>query len=247
MVLKVVKKKLSAGKHAGVGKDLLKIEERYQRLVELSPDMIALHSNGKYIYMNPAGLRILGSPSQEEIIGKPVSEVIHPESREVVKSRIRQLEDGEDVPPIEEKFLRLDGTIVDVEVTAAPIPSRGKPMIQVLARDITKRKQTEEALKQTIDASQRLAFEKMIMAEIGQIVSSTLDIEEVYKLFSEKVKTLLPYDRIAINLINKDGVTLINRYVEGESAPGRNAGEHFPVGGNLNGNDNQESERAIAR
>ena len=231
MIPKVDNKKLSAGKHVGAEDDLLKIEERYQRLVELSPDMIALHSNGKYIYMNPAGLRILGASSQEEIIGKPVSEIIHPESREVVKSRIQQLEDGADVPPIEEKFVRLDGTIVDVEVTAAPIPSRGKPMIQVLARDITKRKRTEEALKRSIDASQRLAFEKMIMAEIGQIISSTLDIEEVYKLFSEKVKTLLPYDRIAINLIKKDGVTLINRYVEGESAPGRNAGEIFPLAG----------------
>jgi PAS domain S-box-containing protein len=231
MIPKVDNKKLSAGKHVEAEGDLLKIEERYQRLVELSPDMIALHSNGKYIYMNPAGLRILGASSQEEIIGKPVSEIIHPESREVVKSRIQQLEDGADVPPIEEKFVRLDGTIVDVEVTAAPIPSRGKPMIQVLARDITKRKRTEEALKRSIDASQRLAFEKMIMAEIGQIISSTLDIEEVYKLFSEKVKTLLPYDRIAINLIKKDGVTLINRYVEGESAPGRNAGEIFPLAG----------------
>ena len=231
MVPKVDKKKLSAGKRAGAGKDLFKIEERYQRLVELSPDMIALHSDGKYIYMNPAGLRILGASSQEEIIGKSVSEIIHPESREVVKSRIQQLEGGEDVPPIEEKFVRLDGTSVDVEVTAAPIPSRGKPMIQVLARDITKRKRTEEALKRSIDASQRLAFEKMIMAEIGQIISSTLDIEEVYKLFSEKVKTLIPYDRIAINLINKDGVTLINRYVEGDSAPGRDAGEIFPLAG----------------
>lgn len=127
MVPKVDKKKLSAGKRAGAGKDLFKIEERYQRLVELSPDMIALHSDGKYIYMNPAGLRILGASSQEEIIGKSVSEIIHPESREVVKSRIQQLEGGEDVPPIEEKFVRLDGTSVDVEVTAAPIPSGENP------------------------------------------------------------------------------------------------------------------------
>ncbi len=214
-------------------KDLLKIEERYQRLVELSPDMIALHSKGKYVYMNPAGLKILGASRLEEVIGKPVFEVIHPESRENVQSRIQQLESGKDVPPIEEKFIRLDGKSVDVEVTAAPLPFQGRPMIQVLARDITERKRTEEALKRSEEAAQRLAFEKMIMAEIGQIISSTLDIEEVYTLFSEKVKSLLPYDRIAINLINRDGCTLADRYVEGIPVPGRKAGETFPKAGTL--------------
>jgi PAS domain S-box-containing protein len=255
MVSKVSKKKISAGGSAGAGKDPLKIEESYRRLVELSPDMMALHSNGKYLYMNPAGLKILRASSQEEILGKPVSEIIHPESREMVKSRIRQLENGKDVPPIEEKFLRLDGTIVDVEVTAAPIPSNGKPMIQVLARDITQRKQTEKALKRSIHASQRLAFEQMIMAEIGRIVSSTLDIKEVYKFFAEKVKTLIPYDRLVMNLVNHDGITLVNQYVEGGSAPGRDAGESFPLAGTLtekmikirkgilfNGKDEQEVE-----
>ncbi len=71
------------------------------------------------------------------------------------------------------------------------------------------------------------------MAEIGRIISSNLNIEEVYALFSEKVKSLLPYDRIAINLINEDDVTLVTRYVEGGSAPERNVGDVQPKAGTL--------------
>jgi hypothetical protein len=67
------------------------------------------------------------------------------------------------------------------------------------------------------------------MAEIGRIINSTLNIDEIYALFSAKIKVLLPYDRITINLISKDGTTLINRYVEGDPAPERNAGDNYPI------------------
>ena len=71
------------------------------------------------------------------------------------------------------------------------------------------------------------------MAEIGRIISSNLNVEKVYALFSEKVKSLLPYDRIAINLINEDDATLVTRYVEGDSAPERNLGDAQPKAGTL--------------
>jgi formate hydrogenlyase transcriptional activator len=72
-----------------------------------------------------------------------------------------------------------------------------------------------------------------VVAEIGKVINLSLNIDEVYKLFSEQVKRVLPYDRIVINLVNKDGCTLTNRYVEGVSAPGRNIGEIFPMEGTL--------------
>ena len=88
-------------------------------------------------------------------------------------------------------------------------------------------------MRQREEEAQRLAEENANLAEIGRIANSTPNIEEVYELFSAKVRILLPYDRLVINLINKDGTTLINRYVEGESAPERNAGEVFPMAGTL--------------
>ena len=198
--------------------ELKKSEDRYRNLVELSPDMIALLNQGKYTYVNPAGIKMLGGSGPGDLIGRSVFEIIHPESLEMARERIKQLEQGKGVPLLEEKYIRFDGRIVDVEVAAAPIPFQGESMVQVIARDITERKQAEAALRKSEDEAHRLARENSVLAEIGRIISSTLTIEEVYKLFSGKVKSLIPYDRIAINLINEDGSTLIDRYVEGDAA-----------------------------
>lgn len=102
-----------------------------------------------------------------------------------------------------------------------------------LRKDLNVRKEAQEALQKDEEQAKQLAQENSIMAEIGQVISSTLNIEEVYLSFSARVKILLPYDRIAINLIDRDGVTLINRYVEGDPASQRNAGDVFPLAGTL--------------
>jgi hypothetical protein len=95
------------------------------------------------------------------------------------------------------------------------------------------RRPSADTIRRRQGPPRRLAEENAVMAEIGRIISSTLNIEEAYKLFSGKVKKLLPYDRITINLINKDGTTLIDRYVEGEPVLGRNMGDTFQRAGTL--------------
>ena len=150
MVSKVSKKKISAGGSAGAGKDPLKIEESYRRLVELSPDMMALHSNGKYLYMNPAGLKILRASSQEEILGKPTFTTVHPDDREKVVEINRRRQRGEPVPSrYEVKGLRKDGRVIYVEVSATKVLYRGEARSLAYLRDITERKEAEEMLRVT--------------------------------------------------------------------------------------------------
>ena len=69
------------------------------------------------------------------------------------------------------------------------------------------------------------------MAEIGRIISSTLNIEEVYKLFSEKVRELIPFDRIAIGVISTEENTVSFPYIEGISVSGRQPGDIVPLAG----------------
>ncbi len=123
-------------------------EERYRRLVEISPDAIAVHCEGKIVFVNQAGVRLLGATSPEELLGKPALDLVHPDDRETVRERIAAtLEDGKVVPVVEERFLRLDGAVIDVEVAAAPTTHEGKPAVQVVVRDITERKQSQQALQ----------------------------------------------------------------------------------------------------
>jgi PAS domain S-box-containing protein len=119
-------------------------EERYRKLVELAPEMVAVQSEGRIVFINALGAKLLGAASPEELIGRPAMDFVHPDYREIVRSRILQTQEGKDAGLIEEKFLRLDGQPVDVEVVATPTTCQGKPATQVFARDITERKEAEE-------------------------------------------------------------------------------------------------------
>ena len=70
---------ISAQKQAGA--KLLESEERYRNLVELSPTGIAVYQDGIFVYVNKAGLKIIGGKDQKEILGKPVISIVRPESR----------------------------------------------------------------------------------------------------------------------------------------------------------------------
>ena len=132
-------------------------EERYRRLVELSPETIIVHSEGKFVYINAAGMKLLGAASPEEIYGKAILDVVHPDYLETVKARIKQLQvGGSQTELIEEKLIRLDGQVIDVEVAGIPITYSGKPAIQLVVREITRRKRAEEAIRREKEFSERL-------------------------------------------------------------------------------------------
>lgn len=124
-------------------------EERYRQLVELSPDAIMVHSEGKIAFINSSGAGLLGAESYKEIVGMPLDRFIHPDYKKSSKERILMMyEKGETVPRMEEKFIRLDGTVIDVEVASMPLMYKGEPAVQFVARDVTKRIQAERELKE---------------------------------------------------------------------------------------------------
>ncbi len=129
---------------------LAESEEQYRRLVELSPEAIVVHREGKFLYVNRAAQLLWGASSADELIGKAVLDVVHPDYHACVKRRVEQIEElGVPTQLTEEKFVRLDGEVIDVEVAAMPFTFRGEPAVQTLIRDITERKRASDALKQT--------------------------------------------------------------------------------------------------
>jgi PAS domain S-box-containing protein/putative nucleotidyltransferase with HDIG domain len=122
-------------------------EERYRQLLEFSPDAIVVHAKGNFVFLNPAALGIYGANNAQELLGKPMIEQVHPDYRNEVKKRDSRLSKGNEVELLEEKFLRLDGAVVDVEVTAQPFTYQGTPAVQMVIRDITERKKLDEALR----------------------------------------------------------------------------------------------------
>lgn len=124
-------------------------EDRYRKLVEISPDAVFLHWQGKIFYANPAAFKLVGASHSDEIIGKNILDFIHPEFRDAVRKNIEKDLGGDITPPIELHMLRVDGTSIIVEGRGVKTNIDGKPAVQVAIRDITERKHAEEALRES--------------------------------------------------------------------------------------------------
>ncbi len=125
---------------------LRKSEERYRNLVELSPDAVFIMHEGQFVFTNAAGLALIGAQHADEILGQPLQSVIHPDHREMFTRRISHFAPGQEWPLMEEQFLRHDGSVADVEITAVPFIYQDSTATQIVARDITDRKRDRERL-----------------------------------------------------------------------------------------------------
>jgi PAS domain S-box-containing protein len=126
--------------------------ESFRRVVENAPEAIFVGTHGHFRYLNPAALRLFGVASDSELLGKPVLEIVHPDSRSAMTEGIRQVEElGVDMPPFTRKYLKLDGTAIDVEGYAVPFLYEGEKGGLVFVRDITERKRAEEDLRANED------------------------------------------------------------------------------------------------
>ena len=143
-------------------------EERYRRLVELSPDAIVVHQEDKFTYLNPAAVKLWGASSAADLIGKSILDVVHPDYRNHVRERIDYIQRFQKPAPlVEQKCLRLDGAEIHVEVTGLPFTSDGKAAVLSVFRDVTEKKQAREALRK---AEKRL---RTVVASASLILFAT--------------------------------------------------------------------------
>jgi PAS domain S-box-containing protein len=127
--------------------ELRESEERYRRLVELSPDAVWVRRGEKIIFINSAGVTLLGAASPDEVVGKSALELMHPGYRAIAARRMAELRSpGQTVPFLEERLVRLDGSVVDVEIAATSFKIGKETASQVIVHDLTERKRAEREL-----------------------------------------------------------------------------------------------------
>ena len=131
-------------------------ENRYRNLFVHSPDAIFINHDDVISQANRACLELFGAKDEFDLIGKPVIELLHPDYHKYAPERTYRLRTlGKPMAPVEEKIIRLDGRVVDVETAAAPFPYDDTTCIHVIMRDITERKRATEQLARAADEWQR--------------------------------------------------------------------------------------------
>ncbi|MBU1207508.1 MAG: GAF domain-containing protein, partial [Proteobacteria bacterium] len=106
-----------------------------------------------------------------------------------------------------------------------------RQQIVKLEKEKGKGKQIEESLLKSEKEAKRLAQGNAVISEIGRIISSTLNIEEVYQRFAEEVRKVLLFDRVTINMVDVEENIVTVPYAAGIPAPGRQPGDNFPLAG----------------
>lgn len=141
-------------------------EERFRALVEGAPLGIFIQTQGRFAYVNPEAARLLGASRAEELVGTPVTDRVVPEQQELVRERIRLVnEERQAIAALEETMLTLDGRLIVVEVSAVPFVYADERGAVVFMRDLTERKKTEEALRR----SEEQLRQSQKMEAIGQL------------------------------------------------------------------------------
>ncbi|KUO63848.1 MAG: hypothetical protein APF84_14620 [Gracilibacter sp. BRH_c7a] len=157
-------------------------EETYRNLVEMSPDAIVVHCEGKVSFINQAGVSLYGVKDAQDMIGKEVINYVHPDFRSLAIKRITEiLQNKKPAPFAYEKLFRADGSIAHVEIAAAPFQVNNNS-IQVVVRDITERKEMEQRLKEkTYQLEEQLFLNNKYSKNLESIVEALQESKDKYK------------------------------------------------------------------
>ncbi len=152
-------------------KDLISSEKRYRQLVNNSPVAILIHTDGIIKFVNKEAMRIVLATHKNDLLGKNVIDFVVESDRSMVQKRQQEVAQNKTAPQIEEQFIRLDGSTIDVEVMGSFITYQNKPSTQLVFYDISARKALEREQNKLNDF---LIKQNKQLEEFAQIASHNL-------------------------------------------------------------------------
>ena len=208
-------------------------EARYRALFEQSPNGILLMDTetGKTVEANETTYKQLGY-TREEFAALRISDYEALENPEDTARHIQKvMRDGSD--DFETLHRTKSGEIRNVHVWVKSVRLSDRSFFYAIFQDITAEKRAEEGQRRNRETAERLAEEMAVIAEIGRLIGSTLDIAEVYESCALQAQKLVLFDRLSVDLNNPDEATFTVTYVSGSDIPGRRPGDTVPIAGTI--------------
>ena len=163
-------------------------EERYRMLTEMSPDASLVIVDRSIVYANPAAVAMLGASHVDQLTGRSPFVFIEPEFHAAARQSLEVAPQAGSCPPLmAQRWRRLDGGEVPVQLSAGAITWEGKPATQVLLRDVTEQQHIQDALR---ISNERL---KLAIEGSGEGIWDW-DIANDRYHFSENLKRMMAWD-----------------------------------------------------
>jgi PAS domain S-box-containing protein len=157
-------------------------DQLFRSLTENSFAGVFIVQYGKYRYINTSAIAYAGYAA-EELIGQDSHIIVHPDDREMVKVKAREMLQGRDSTPYEFRMITKQGTFRSIIQIVSPIQYHGKPAILGNAIDITERKQAEERLRESerrlADIIDFLPDATLAIDRQGKVIAWNRAIEEM--------------------------------------------------------------------
>ena len=191
---------------------LAESEERYRDLFENASDLIqSCALNGQFVYVNRAWRDTLGY-SAEQVEQMNLLDVIHPDNKREWLEIFSRVISGEKLDQVTAAFISNDGQKISVEGNINCRFVAGKPVAtRAILRDITKRLQTEEALRQQQEQTERLLLNILPEPIADLLKQDTSTIAENFAEVSVMFADIVGFTQMASSLSPNDLISVLNQ------------------------------------
>jgi PAS domain S-box-containing protein len=163
------------------------LDERYQQLVELAPDGILVHHNGRIVLANASAVRLAGATQRSELVGLPIDAFLDPPYLKAVQAQLTASDrPAEPAAPMRDTFRRLDGSEVAVEVRTVAFMDQDHPAAHVIIRDISERLAAEQEaheVEQRLYRAQRMEAVGALAGGVAHEVNNMMAVVLGYGAF----------------------------------------------------------------
>lgn len=200
-------------------------EQEFRELYDGAPvGYHELNTQGRITRMNRTGLEMLGYESEDEVLGLFTWDLV--EDGEMDRKALVDavVAGGIEKRIVTRRYKRRDGsTFPAMGEGIALYDDAGRLKgFRTTVQDVTPLTTAEDRLR-------RLAEENSVLAEVGRVMSSSLDIDAVYEHFVEVTGKLIPFDLLVIGVTNEAGDRLVRAHAAGLDVPGMRPGTSVPI------------------